>query len=73
MEYQRQGSISHAGGADELDFADLTEQIHEYEKALEERLSDYREDNNENKYEQIQQMINKFGWLSRIALTKGQE
>ena len=43
MEYQRQGSISHAGGADELDFADLTEQINEYEKALEERLSDYRE------------------------------
>jgi hypothetical protein len=42
-EYQRSGSVSQGGAAEELDFNDLTEQINEYEKALNERMQAYHE------------------------------
>ena len=111
QEYGRSASISHAGGTEDLDFKDLTEQINDYEKALNERIQAYHEgklmrvkrgikmvktvlaisiffvtfkptfftnclfflEQNEDRYSQIQQMIGKFGWLSKIALEKGQE
>ena len=35
------GTVSHGGGADEVDFKDLKDQIDEYEKALDERMQAY--------------------------------
>lgn len=65
--------MTHGGTPDEVDFKDLQDQINEYEKALGERLEAYQMDASEAKFAQIQQMVGKIGWLSNLALQKGQE